>query len=145
MAQGLLQADSERYGALGFVEDGRLKPLLRGETQLLLRLPPAKRERRRQPGVGPSHAAAELKPDEAPVLQALKEWRREQARQQGVPPYVVFHDRTLVEVVARRPRSLEQLAGIGGVGQAKLDRYGAALLASLDTALLHQETQTPAS
>jgi ATP-dependent DNA helicase RecQ len=58
---------------------------------------------------------------------------------------VVFHDRTLVEVVARRPRSLEQLAGIGGVGQAKLDRYGAALLASLDTALLHQETQTPAS
>ena len=145
VAQGLLQADSERYGALGFGEDGRLKPLLRGETQLLLRLPPAKRERRRQPGVSPAPAAAELKPDEAPVLQALKDWRREQARQQGVPPYVVFHDRTLVEVVARRPRYLEQLAGIGGVGQAKLDRYGAALLASLDTALLHQETQTPAS
>jgi ATP-dependent DNA helicase RecQ len=86
--------------------------------------------------VSPAPAAAELNPDEAPVLQALKDWRREQARQQGVPPYVVFHDRTLVEVVARRPRSLEELAGIGGVGQAKLDRYGVALLASLDAALL---------
>jgi ATP-dependent DNA helicase RecQ len=50
-----------------------------------------------------------------------------------------------VEVVARRPRSLEELAGIGGVGQAKLDRYGAALLESLAAAVLHQETHPPAS
>jgi len=145
VAQGLLLADSERYGALGFGGDTRLKQLLRGEAQLLLRLPPPRRERRRQPATTQAHAPAELAANAAPVLQALKDWRREQARLQGVPPYVVFHDRTLVEVVARRPRSLEELAGIGGVGQAKLDRYGAALLESLDAAILHQETHPPAS
>jgi ATP-dependent DNA helicase RecQ len=132
VAQGLLLADSERYGALGFSGDTRLKPLLRGEAQLLLRLPPPRRERRRQPGATQAPAPAELAADAAPVLQALKDWRREQARLQGVPPYVVFHDRTLVEVVARRPQSLEELAGIGGVGQAKLDRYGTALLEALE-------------
>ena len=132
VAQRLLLADSERYGALGFSGDTRLKPLLRGEAQLLLRLPPPRRERRRQPGATQAPAPAELAADAAPVLQALKDWRREQARLQGVPPYVVFHDRTLVEVVARRPQSLEELAGIGGVGQAKLDRYGTALLEALE-------------
>jgi ATP-dependent DNA helicase RecQ len=48
-----------------------------------------------------------------------------------VPPYVVFHDRTLLELAARRPASLGELAGIGGIGAAKLERYGAALLAVL--------------
>ena len=130
VSQGLLQADSERYAALGFGEDTRLKPLLRGDTQIVLRLPPVKRERLRQPGVRP--ISLELAPAAELVLLALKDWRREQARQQGVPPYVVFHDRTLVEVVGRRPRSLEELARIGGVGQSKLDRYGIALLAVLE-------------
>jgi ATP-dependent DNA helicase RecQ len=69
------------------------------------------------------------------LLQALKHWRREQARSQGLPPYVVFHDRTLVEVVARQPRSLQALAEISGVGQAKLDRYGPALLEALELGL----------
>ncbi|MFM2159127.1 MAG: ATP-dependent helicase RecQ, partial [Cyanobacteriota bacterium] len=68
---------------------------------------------------------------DADLLSALKGWRREQARQQGVPPYVVFHDRTLVELAARRPADLEALGGIGGIGAAKLERYGEALLAVL--------------
>jgi ATP-dependent DNA helicase RecQ len=55
----------------------------------------------------------------------------EQARQQGVPPYVVFHDRTLIEIAQRRPSSEEELAGVSGVGRAKLERYGADLLARL--------------
>jgi ATP-dependent DNA helicase RecQ len=65
------------------------------------------------------------------LLAALKTWRREQAREQGVPPYVVFHDRTLVELAARRPQQLADLAGIGGIGAAKLERYGEALLTVL--------------
>jgi ATP-dependent DNA helicase RecQ len=69
-----------------------------------------------------------MDPADSPLLQHLKDWRRDQARHQGVPPYVVFHDRTLVEVVARRPRDLEELGQISGVGQAKLERYGPGLL-----------------
>jgi ATP-dependent DNA helicase RecQ len=47
---------------------------------------------------------------------------------QGVPPYVVFHDRTLVEVASRRPRDMEALAQVSGIGAAKLERYGEAVL-----------------
>ena len=54
------------------------------------------------------------------------------AKEQGVPAYVVFHDATLRDVVTRRPADLDQLAGIGGVGAAKLERYGAGLLAALE-------------
>jgi ATP-dependent DNA helicase RecQ len=64
-------------------------------------------------------------------FEALRSWRLQQAREQGVPPYVVFHDRTLIEIAAREPLSLEALASVAGVGQAKLDRYGEAVLAVL--------------
>jgi ATP-dependent DNA helicase RecQ len=65
------------------------------------------------------------------LVAALKAWRTEQARQQAVPPYVVFHDRTLLELAARRPGSLAELAGVPGIGAAKLERYGEALLTVL--------------
>ena len=54
--------------------------------------------------------------------------RRALAEEAGVPPYVIFHDSTLREMAARKPESLEAMAGIGGVGAAKLDRYGAAFV-----------------
>lgn len=127
LAQNLLRADPERYGALSFGEDSRLKALLRGEERLELRLPPPRRERRRE-GAAARGASVAMDPADSPLLQHLKDWRRDQARHQGVPPYVVFHDRTLVEVVARRPRGLEELGQISGVGQAKLERYGPGLL-----------------
>jgi ATP-dependent DNA helicase RecQ len=63
-----------------------------------------------------------------PLLSALKAWRLAQAREQGVPPYVVFHDRTLQELAALRPANLHALAEVGGIGAAKLERYGSALL-----------------
>ncbi len=137
LAAGLLRADAERYGALVFGDDPRLKPLLRGEEPLLLRLPPPRRDRRRggcATVAGPALAGSDDQqhdPEAMRLLQALKDWRREQARSQGVPPYVVFHDRTLVEVVLRRPGTLAELGQISGVGRAKLERYGVALLEAL--------------
>jgi ATP-dependent DNA helicase UvrD/PcrA len=61
---------------------------------------------------------------DGPVLKALKAWRLERSRSDDVPAYVVFHDKTLVEIAAREPRSLAELAAISGIGPAKLDRYG---------------------
>ena len=70
--------------------------------------------------------AATLGADEAPGLfEALRAWRLERARADAVPPYVIFHDRTLTAVAERRPRDLADLATIPGIGPAKLDRYGA--------------------
>jgi DNA helicase-2/ATP-dependent DNA helicase PcrA len=81
---------------------------------------------------GSSERAA--KPDEAelpPVYRALKEWRLTRARSDGVPAYVVFHDRTLAEIATRRPETPAELAGVSGVGPAKLERYGTEVLATL--------------
>jgi ATP-dependent DNA helicase RecQ len=68
------------------------------------------------------------------VLEALKVWRREEARQQGVPAYVILHDSTLLELARRRPRDLLQMNGITGIGAKRLERYGAALLRLLRAA-----------
>lgn len=71
---------------------------------------------------------ATASPDTQRLFAALKAWRTIEASEQGAPPYVVFHDRTLFEIAQARPASLEALGRIGGVGQAKLQRYGAAVL-----------------
>jgi DNA helicase-2/ATP-dependent DNA helicase PcrA len=69
--------------------------------------------------------------DLPPAYAALKEWRRVRSKADGVPAYVVFHDRTLVEIAERQPRTEAELAEISGVGPAKLERYGKDLLAAL--------------
>jgi ATP-dependent DNA helicase RecQ len=70
----------------------------------------------------------ELAAGDAGLFDRLKEWRRAEARGQGVPAYVIFHDATLAEIARRRPEDLAALAGIAGLGARKLERYGAALL-----------------
>ena len=129
---GYLQAPAESRGGLCFGDEALVRPLLRGETSLELALLPPQKERRAAGGPIRGEQGA-IDPDsvDGALLTALKSWRREQAREQGVPPYVVFHDRTLVELAARRPADLSALGGIGGIGAAKLDRYGEALLAVL--------------
>ncbi len=138
VASGLLVSDPATKGGLRFGERERVSPLLRGEVSLALRLPLAKRERPKgsEAGAGRRFGSAGADGDGAgeadpQLLQALKDWRREQARSQGVPPYVVFHDRTLIELASRRPRDLASLAGVTGVGKAKLASYGEAVLAVL--------------
>jgi ATP-dependent DNA helicase RecQ len=123
---GYLQPVPGGKGGLQLGATELVKPLLRGETSLALPLAPPQREQRRR-GTGNEGPASPSEGDPV-LLQALKQWRREQAQVQGVPPYVVFHDRTLIELAARQPADREALAGISGVGAAKLDRYGEALL-----------------
>jgi ATP-dependent DNA helicase RecQ len=62
------------------------------------------------------------------VFEALRAWRRDEAKRQSVPPYVIFADRTLIDLARERPRTTEALMRIGGVGQVKLGRYGAEVL-----------------
>ena len=120
---GALLSPEDAKGGLCFGPPELVQPLLRGERELNLVLPPPAKEQRRR-SITSDAAVAE----DDPLLAALKSWRREQAREQGVPPYVVFHDRTLVELAALRPGSLSELAGVSGIGNAKQERYGAALL-----------------
>ena len=80
--------------------------------------------------LAPARTSAEPEPGD-PVYAALKRWRLERAKADGVPAYVVFHNSTLAEVAARRPNTLNELASVPGVGPTKLERYGADVLAAL--------------
>ncbi|MHB1234689.1 MAG: RecQ family ATP-dependent DNA helicase, partial [Microbacteriaceae bacterium] len=82
-------------------------------------------------GFSGSKAAAELPADAATRFEALRGWRSAQARDQGVPAYVIFHDATLREIALRRPGSLGELSMIGGVGENKLAKHGEQVLAVL--------------
>ena len=78
-----------------------------------------------------SHAEEVLTPEAFARFEALRAWRRERAAEQHVPPYVIFHDRTLAEIARAAPSGLDALGRLPGVGAAKLDRYGAAVLEAL--------------
>jgi ATP-dependent DNA helicase RecQ len=127
VAAGLLQVEMEAYGGLSLNELAR--PILRGEREIWLRrdVEPVKRTASRAPSK--SEQGARLREayagaNEDPLWLALKAKRMELAREQGVPPYVIFHDSTLIEICNQRPGSLMELGRISGVGQAKLARYG---------------------
>ena len=73
------------------------------------------------------------------MFEALRGWRRDRAKEQGVPPYVIFHDSTLRAVAALRPSSLGALSAIEGIGDTKLERHGESLLAALALAMEGQD------
>ncbi|KIT17677.1 DNA helicase RecQ [Jannaschia aquimarina] len=120
MGLDLVRPDPERHGALRFMEAAR--PVLRGEAEVTLRRDTIQKAERRP------QVRTLVSEEDAPLLSALKAKRRALAEAQGVPAYVVFTDRTLIEMAERRPVTLDQMAGISGVGATKLDRYGAAFL-----------------
>jgi len=125
VAQGLLSVDLEGHGGLRLGPDCR--PVLRGERTVALRRDPSWRKAAKVSA--PRRQVALDDPAAESLFQALRARRRDLAKQQGVPPYVIFHDSTLMEMATTRPRSLEDFAGLGGVGQAKLERYGEIFLA----------------
>jgi ATP-dependent DNA helicase RecQ len=132
-ALGYLEASPEGHGGLRFGPQDLVRPLLRGESRLEMRLPPPARERRggggRTAGLDASAGSTSTGNADPGLLAALKAWRLEQARRQQLPPYVVFHDRTLIAIAERHPSALEHLEGITGIGRAKLASYGEAVLA----------------
>jgi len=132
VAAGLLNVDIEAYGGLRLTEESR--PVLRGEQEVWLRrdAEPAKKSRTSKAERGARAREAFAGANEDPLWQALKAKRTELAREQGVPPYVIFHDSTLLEILNRRPGSLREMGGISGVGQAKLAKYGDEFLQVLE-------------
>jgi ATP-dependent DNA helicase RecQ len=124
----VLRADADRYGALVLTEDAR--PLLRGETSIRFREEP--KTATRSSGASTSTASASLRSEDQPLWEALRACRQRLASEHGVPPYVIFHDRTLLEMVDQRPRNDAEMLAVNGIGQSKLERYGSEFLAILD-------------
>jgi len=123
VARALLLKDALRANDFGGLEFGpAAKALLKGEAELSLIVPP-KRERRRRGGT-----AGGANPIGDPLFEALRDKRRELAKEASVPPYVVFHDSVLREMAAMKPDSLSALGTISGVGERKLEAYGDAFL-----------------
>ncbi|MFD8840827.1 MULTISPECIES: DNA helicase RecQ [Streptomyces] len=127
LAQGLLAVEGD-YGTLVLTEASG--SVLRREREVPLRKEPEKPAGSRAGGGSgrgdrkAKAAAADLPEELRPAFEALRAWRAEQAREQGVPAYVIFHDATLREIVTVWPTSVEQLGGIGGVGEKKRATYG---------------------
>ena len=124
LAQGLLATQGE-YGTLSITESGG--EVLSGARTVLLRNDPERPARSRGPRAAP--ASADLEPAQVELFEALRAWRAGEAREQGVPAYIVFGDATLRGVAKARPTRLAELDGINGIGAKKLEAYGEKLLA----------------
>ena len=138
-AAGALEEASDEHG--GF----RLTPLgediLFGRRSITLRAPPAvstRRERRECRRTAPDAGRAGLEPSAAALFEQLRELRTSLAKAEGIAAYMVFADRTLVEMAERRPATSRRFRLLHGVGERKLQRYGAIFLAEIDAFLAQQ-------
>ena len=128
VARGLMSVDVEGFGSLKLT--GESRAVLRGTCEVQLRrdaAAPRKQKRRREPAA--RAARATLAPEHQGLFDALRAHRRELARTQGVPPYVIFHDLTLEAMAEQQPRTLDEFAALPGVGEKKLERYAAEFIA----------------
>jgi ATP-dependent DNA helicase RecQ len=132
VASGLLATDDEGFGTLRLTAASR--DVLRGATQVHLRREADRAERsaRKKERAPRTRASLDIAPHETSLWDALRDLRGRLAREQGVPAYVIFHDATLLAMLRERPRTLDAMAAISGVGERKLARYGEAFLAALD-------------
>lgn len=137
LAGGYLHADAANFGGLRLTDAAR--PVLKGEATLSMRRPAKKisgKSRRDKPGqlvlaTRRAFAAAALlaeTPQALALVDALRHWRSARAREQGVPAFVILHDKTLHELATRLPQNASELLNVPGIGQAKAERYGDAIL-----------------
>jgi ATP-dependent DNA helicase RecQ len=124
VALGYAEVDHTAYGAFRLTAAAR--PVLRGEQRVEMRRSVEAKAARAARGRSASEASA--REPGAGLLARLKEWRREEARRQAVPAYVILHDATLAEIARRAPRDIAALGEISGIGQKRLERYGASLI-----------------
>ena len=122
IALGYLATDIEGHGAIKIEEQSR--PLLRGEIELVLRKPQQDKTTSKKKG----KSRTSLRSVDEPLFELLREHRLEIANENGVPPYIIFHDSTLEEMAKTRPATLEAMRYISGVGEQKLDIYGETFL-----------------
>ena len=134
VAAGLLDVDMQGYGALHLTDAAR--PILRGETRIQLRRD-LRTTRKRTSVRGDSRSDSrgsrdiDLSPAAQPRFEALRELRMQLAREQNVPAYMIFSNATLRDIAEEDPNEMDELATISGVGAAKLERYGEAVLDTL--------------
>ncbi|MEK9845001.1 DNA helicase RecQ [Thalassospira sp.] len=129
LAMGYLQVDVEGHGGVYLTEESR--PVLRGEKFVEMRKDPGESKRAMTRRLRDFDTEFENE-DDRDLWERLRTMRRELATSQNVPPYVIFSDRTLWEMVRFKPRTLEDMASINGVGVKKLDQYGLAFLDVMD-------------
>jgi ATP-dependent DNA helicase RecQ len=128
--EGLLKEDpNDNRPLIGLGDADGVRGVYRRERRVALRHAPAIEEK----GAGRARrkgrdGATPLSPADQPLFEALRSWRAAEAKRQHLPPYVIFHDRTLAEIARLRPGSAGALAAISGVGESKLDRYGEPVL-----------------
>lgn len=129
LAKRLLATRGE-YGTLGLTDESAA--VLSGSLSVPMRNEP---ERRASVGAARRAAVADLAPADAGLFEALRAWRGTEAKEQGVPAYIVFGDATLRAIATVRPRSLDDLAGVSGIGEKKRASYGDAILAVVAAAV----------
>jgi ATP-dependent DNA helicase RecQ len=127
MGRDLVRPDTDRHGALRMTEAAR--PVLRGEAQVVLRRDTVVAADEDRPMV-----RAQVADEDLGLLALLKAKRRALAETQNVPAYVVFPDKTLIEMAEKKPATLDQMAGISGVGARKLESYGQVFLEAINGA-----------
>jgi len=125
--EGLLREDANDGRPLvGIGDADGVRAVFRGERRVMTQTraeAPAKARRSRK-----GREALTLSPADQPLFEALRAWRAAEAKGQHVPPYVIFHDRTLAEIAQARPGGRAALVRLNGVGEGKLARYGEAVL-----------------
>ncbi len=127
VSRALLVRDALQTNEHGGLELGpSARPILRGEEDVSLVVPPRKERRRKNARNG-----SDANPVGDPLFDALRACRRELAQEAGVPPYVIFHDSTLREMAEQRPSTLTELSHVSGVGHRKLEAFGDAFLAAI--------------
>ncbi|WP_425928555.1 DNA helicase RecQ [Pseudomonas sp. NyZ201] len=126
VARGLVDVDLDGYGGLRLSDTCR--PLLRGEVTLELRRDLKPQTTSKGSSSGGSPASQLVRGDEREQWEALRTLRRKLAEEHGVPPYVIFPDSTLLEMLRSQPTTLAEMARVSGVGARKLERYGEAFL-----------------
>jgi ATP-dependent DNA helicase RecQ len=124
VAANLMTVDMSGFGSLRLTE--KSQPILRGEQTIAFRHDPIPSKRKSKTSV--KRAAASIQIPSDALWHALKQKRLALAREQDVPPYIIFHDSSLVAIHEKKPRTLEEFATIPGVGESKLNRYGQAFI-----------------
>ena len=124
VAANMLTIDMRGFGSLKLTE--KSLPILRGEQTIAFRIDPDRPKKKAKSSTKKESKSGPLPNDT--LWQALKSKRLELAREQNVPPYVIFHDKSLLEIHDKKPKTLDAFAGITGVGQSKLERYGKAFI-----------------